>query len=152
MHGARRGEDSPTGALVLVAVASAMTRTLLWTGLRHSGFSTEVVSSAAEARAVLDAHGPEAVLLVDGPRLAEEGHAWRGLVEAAPAIPLVALSVASRSTFATEWVAELGCECLDDPLELHRVVEVVRRAAGERLSPLARNAPRRTSSAEGAGA
>lgn len=127
MHAGPRGDDAPGEALVLVAVSSAMTRTLLFSGLRRSGFAAETVASAEEARAVLEAHGTSAVLLVDGPCLVEEGRAWRGLAEARPDLPLVALRVASRTTFAADWVAELGCECLEDPLDLQRVVEVLRR-------------------------
>lgn len=122
-------ERSPGGALVLVAVESALTRTLLGSGLRRSGFATVLVATAEEARSALRAHGRGGVLLVDGVRLVEEGGAWRGLAEEEPPLSLVALRVASRSSFAAAWVAELGCAALDEPLDLERVVEVVRRVA-----------------------
>lgn len=131
------------GELVLVAVESAMTRTQLWSGLRHSGFAPALVSSAEEARAVLEAHGHGAVLLVDGALLVQEARAWRRLAEAEPPLALVALRVASRAAFAARWVAELGCEALEDPLDLERLLEVVRSLAGGRRTGLgSRASPR----------
>lgn len=145
-HGDRdatQGSEAPLegeaagGALVLVAVESGMTRTLLWSGLRHSGFAPALVGSAEEARAVLETHGGGAVLLVDGERLVEESRAWRGVAEAAPESALVALRVASGRSFAAAWVEELGCECLDEPLDLERVLAVVQRLARRGRGPLA---------------